>query len=511
MAIVQGWLGRWQLAFVSALGVAVSCGGGSRSTSTSHAAGAGQTSSGTGGTSARAGSGPGSGGSLASAGGSGRIASSESTAAEACRKYFTTVCARIRECGAPLFRPCESPIDACPDILFADGSGWSVEQVLACTVAWKTQACEALAVDSGPACSQVTGSRAKGSQCAFDVQCQSGRCNGGIVPAFETTCGTCVDAAPSHGACSAQQVCPSTQECNAGTCTDRTIPPLNRCAGVQCAADRTCSMGACVALPGVGEACTPATQCAAGLACQTAIVQGDANQPTVGTCQMVPAIGQPCLPTFGQIGLCVDGGTCNGRPTGTCVPLVEVGKACGFTFCVKGAYCQIWGYDNLPADICYLRGQVGAECDFSSSDHGAASCADGLDCICAQPPCDLGTCQLTRAAGESCNDTTEVCGANLECDAGVCLGSGSAGQVLSAGTRCVRSTAFGRQSGPCLPNLECLRSTADCAQAVCAKPRDLGDSCDAQARICRQGLTCTGGSCAEAAPRDLERLGCPVK
>jgi hypothetical protein len=510
MAKGQGSWGSWLLALTSALGVGLGCGGGSESTPGGAARGgsAGMvTSGGSGGDPGRSGSG----GRVIGAGGSGPGGIDNAAAADACRDYFSAVCARIRECGAPLFRPCESPIDACPDILFADGSAWSVEQVVACTAAWKTQACDALAVDSGPACSQVAGLRAKGAECVFDAQCQSGRCTGGIVPAFARSCGTCVDVAPAHGACSSQQVCPSTQECIAGTCMDREIPPLNPCANVQCPADRTCSQGACVPLPGVGSACTRDTKCAAGLACQTEIVQGDANQPTMGTCQALPAIGQPCLPTFGQVGLCVDGGTCNSRPTGMCVPLVEVGQTCGYTACVKGAFCQIWGYDNLPPDICYLRGKVGAECDFSSPDHGAASCADGLDCICAQPPCDLGTCQATRAAGESCNDTTQICGANLRCEAGVCLGSGSASEVLPAGSPCTRDSAFGRQTSPCLSNLECLCANADCTQGLCAEPRNLGESCDAATRICRQGLTCNAGLCADAPPRDLERLSCLVK
>lgn len=507
----QGSLGWWQIAIGVAF-MAVGCGGGAK-TGSGMPGGAGQTSGGTGGTpwSAESGSGSEAAGHGPAMSGTGGIAGSDHpSAAEACRDYFTAVCARIRECGAPLFRPCESPIDACPDILFSDGSGWSLEQVVACTAAWKTQACEALAVDSGPACSQVHGMRSKGAQCAFDAQCQSGRCSGGVVPSYERTCGTCVDVAPSHGACSSQQVCPSTEECTGGTCTDRTIPPLNACANVQCPSDRTCSMGSCVPLPGVGAPCIRDTKCAAGLACQTAIVDGDANQPTAGTCQVVPAIGQRCLPTFGQIGLCVDGGTCNGRPTGQCVPLVEVGQTCGFTQCVKGAYCQIWDYDNLPQDICYTQGGAGAGCDFSSVDHGAASCADGLDCICAAPPCDVGTCEPTRTAGQSCNDTTEICSANLKCDNGVCLDPHAAGQVLPAGTACTRASAFGRQSGPCLPGLECLCTTTDCARSLCAQPLNIGGNCDDQTRICRQGLTCSRGVCADA-PRDLEQLSCPVK
>ena len=62
----------------------------------------------------------------AGSGCSGSGAAGEATANRACREYFAAVCARIRECGAPTFRPCESPIDACPDILFADDSTWTV-------------------------------------------------------------------------------------------------------------------------------------------------------------------------------------------------------------------------------------------------------------------------------------------------------------------------------------------------------------------------------------------------
>ena len=141
----------------------------------------------------------------------------------------------------------------------------------------------------------------------------------------------------------------------------------------------------------------------------------------------------------------------------------------------------------------------------------AASCAEGLDCICAQPPCDLGSCQQTRTVGQSCNDTTEVCGTDLACTAGVCVASGAADQSLPAGTHCARGTAYGRQDSPCAAGLECLCATADCAQPVCAQPRNLAESCDGQSQICRQGLICSAGLCADAPPRNLDALSCPAK
>ena len=139
---------------------------------------------------------------------------------------------------------------------------------------------------------------------------------------------------------------------------------------------------------------------------------------------------------------------------------------------------KVLGYDNVPPYLCYLRGQVGAECDYSSPDHGTASCAEGLNCICAQPPCDLGTCQQPSIA------------------------TGAAG--------CGRSTAFGRESGDCTTG-ECLCLNVECATPVCAQPRNFGESCDGSTQICRQGLTCHAGLCADATDRNLDALACPAK
>jgi hypothetical protein len=193
------------------------------------------------------------------------------------------------------------------------------------------------------------------------------------------------------------------------------------------------------------------------------------------------------------------------------VPLVEVGQACGFTQCVAGAYCNVYGYDNnLPSHTCYERGKAGAFCDYDSSDHGQASCAEGFDCLCTDATCVAGACTEVRQLGESCS-ATQQCLTGLTCLAGSCAeasGPNSPEGSVPSGMRCMRSTAFGRESYSCLEGLDCLCPDAACTQPLCALPRVLGESCDGQAQICRQGFTCTAGLCAEATDRNLEGLSC---
>ena len=465
-------MGRW---LVVSLGVGLALLGCGSTTSQSSPPAAGSSSAGSGGFTAAAGSGGQSTGVQSGAGSGGASMPVPSTPAQACRDYFTAACARMRECGAPRFRPCESPIDACPDILLADGSHWSVEEIVSCTAEWKTHSCDDLKVDKGPACSQVWGNRAVGDSCAFDSQCRTGLCKGGIVPSYQPQCGKCVDFAPSHGPCSDQSACPLGEVCSSGTCIDFVDSFYDPCDAITCPDTQTCSKGACVAPPGRGEACTSRTTCAEGLACEVAIVSGMESEPVEGVCQPLPAIGEPCLPTFGSVGACVQGGTCDGRPTGKCVPLVEVGGACGFTRCVDGAYCQVLDYDFPPSHICYERGRTGADCDIDSSDHGAASCADGFRCVCTNPPCDQhGSCQPAPGA-------------------------------------CGRSTAFGRDNSNCAKNLECLCTTEDCAEAVCGEPRNLEQSCDQKMQICRQGLRCNNGVCEDLTTRNLATQVCATQ
>ncbi len=430
------------------------------------------------------------------------------TKAAACRDFFTAACARIRECDAPTFRPCESPIDACPDILFADGSAWTVEQVQACTAEWATHECAALGNDEWPACAQVLGTRASGSACVFDSQCQTGRCNGGIVPSYETSCGVCGDFASSHGDCSPTLVCPAGEYCQVNQCFDMTRAVIDpACLDVTCPDGEVCAEGFCTNPLTLGQPCGPTSHCAAGLACQIELVSLLEDEPTMGTCQPLPAIGQPCLPTFTRLGLCAEGGTCTGRPSGDCVALRQVGESCGFTACVDGAYCSSYEYDHVEPYICHARGQEGSACDYDSRDGGAAGCAAGLACLCGEASCNLGVCGVGRQVGESCNGTTELCTVGLVCDAALCVDP-SAITGVAAGSHCLRSTAYGRESDQCADGLECLCTSATCEMTLCATPRLLGESCNNTVEVCRQGLSCDAGLCANASARDLEAESC---
>lgn len=501
--------------WVVALGLAacsLSCGSTSSGGATTGSAGTGATGGNSGGGSSptgTAGQANGAGGSAAGAGSK----PADVTAAQACRDYYAAVCTRIRACNAPTFRPCESPIDACPQSLFAGGSSWTIEEAVACTEAWRTHSCDALTRDEGPSCSRNVGQRPDAAACIFDVQCQSGRCVGGIVPQYNPTCGSCVAVVASHGACDTDHLCPGTETCSGGTCVDPP-PPARSCELSPCPDGQVCNYGTCrVPIP-LGGACTATTVCAMGLDCQIELVAADADEPKMGTCQALPKIGTACLPTFGHLGACEAGGTCNNRPTGDCVPLVEIGQACGYTQCVAGAYCNVLGYDNgLPTHTCYARGDVGASCDYQSSDHGQAACAEGLDCGCADASCQSGTCVKPGTQGQSCGPTAP-CARGYTCAAGACQVAPNATPnpgTTAAGGACMRQSKLGREFSVCQTGLDCLCPDAACAAPLCATPRTTGESCDSTTQICRQGLICVEGKCAEDSSRDLESLSCGAK
>jgi hypothetical protein len=418
------------------------------------------------------------------------------------------VCTRIRACNAPTFRPCESPIDVCPDILFDDGSHWTVAEVVACTESWKTADCTALMTDQGPACSQVPGDRPVGNACVFDAQCETGHCNGGVVPTYKARCGTCADVAPANGACDDEHVCPSTQSCIQGACTDEPTPAASSCSTITCPDGQWCDQGHCVPPVAAGGTCTADSRCTAGLGCQIEVIPEPNPEPATGTCQPLPPIGQPCLATYGHIGLCADGGTCNLRPTGDCVPLVEIGGMCGYTACVPGAYCQIFGYSTPPANYCYALGNEGDPCPHESFDLGNSACAQGLNCLCSTPGCTTGACTKEKGVGDPCNDTDQPCPSNLTCQNGACIDADASVGTLGAGYPCVRSSDYGRESYSCVRGLECMCPDVACSAPVCATPKETGETCDAELEICRQGLTCTAGKCTEVTDRGIEAQSC---
>lgn len=433
--------------------------------------------------------------------------SGDSAATKACRDYFTAVCARVRECGVSSYGPCESPIDVCPDHLFADGSGWSVDAVVACTADWKQHGCDALENDEGPACSQVAGTRPVGDACVFDQQCASGLCNVGVGDTFRSDCGTCAEPTPSHGACDEAHVCPFGESCDQGRCVDQRPPVDPQCVGVTCSENETCREGGCVGLKQAGGVCDLFDRCAAGLGCQIALVAQPDPEPATGTCEALPPAGQPCLPSFGHRGLCADGASCDASPTGMCVPLAAVGEPCGYNRCVPDAYCQVMGYESLPSQVCTPLSQAGEPCPSEGRDGGNTACAGDLWCVCPTPGCETGICSIRRNAGDACS-ASEPCPYGLACLSNVCVDPDTEPATRAAGMPCHRNTAYGRETHDCLEGLECLCPDAACAQPICATAREAGETCGSETELCRRGLACSQGTCREVTSRDLEAAAC---
>jgi hypothetical protein len=435
---------------------------------------------------------------------------SATTETTICRQYFEAICARIRECDAPTFRPCESPADLCPDALFSEGSTWTIDDVNSCIDTWKTQSCDDLMVDQWPACSLRAGERGDGSACVFDAQCQSATCIGGIIPGYQLTCGRCAQPLARDSACDQTTGCPHGQHCESNLCVDL-LPQVNVDAGSQpvepacddtkpCLPGQECRMGSCV---GVREAplplnapCSEFTKCEDGLVCEIELVPDDEDEPDVGTCQLKGTIGGPCTPTFVATGACEEGGTCDGRPTGQCFPLVEVGGSCGYKQCVEGAFCQVLGIDEIESYLCYERFDEGEQCYIEDYDF---VCKDGLECNCPTPGCQEPVCVAVGQPGDAC-DQANPCAAGLTCRAGACQGIAydPNAEPAALGEPCARGWDFGRVAGNCYtddPSVECLCVDSVCSTSYCAAPVDIAGQCDSSTSICRQGLRCDSGSC----------------
>jgi hypothetical protein len=90
-----------------------------------------------------------------------------------------------------------------------------------------------------------------------------------------------------------------------------------------CAGDYYCAASMCEPLPGAGELCGGADECADGLYCE----DGSAE------CAAVPEIGEACDY------LCVAGSYCDAQ-TGTCLGLPAAGEPCGDDQCAAGLECM---------------------------------------------------------------------------------------------------------------------------------------------------------------------------
>ncbi|MBN1611904.1 MAG: hypothetical protein JW940_35060 [Polyangiaceae bacterium] len=466
----------------------------------------------------------------------------DASRAQACRFYFDTICARIRDCEAPTFRPCASPADLCPDILFSSESTWTVPEVLSCAEQWTTHSCDELRVDRWPACSQRSGEREDGSDCVFDAQCQSGVCLGGMVPEYQLTCGQCVSPAPRNGACDEHTPCSMGQTCQESACVDISEPAPGSCGptmpcptGQRCAAGhceeiveivevvrcddatpcpagQVCHLSTCVDPLPLGATCTRTTPCEEGFVCGIELAPEGEDEPTEGTCQPLPPIGEPCVPTFVSMGACAEGATCTSRPTGDCVALRQIGESCGYTQCVQGAYCNTYGsVTDVPSHTCYADRVAGEPC-FGWDE----ICAEGLACLCSGTDCASTICAVPRPSGESCDSVTALCAESLTCVAGTCVDptspdAGTEPDVSVLGRPCTRTHAYGREPGDCntqVEGIECLCADPKCTVSYCAQPRLEGQDCESPTALCRQGLACLAGQCVALDSLGIETESC---
>lgn len=215
-----------------------------------------------------------------------------------------------------------------------------------------------------------------------------------------TTVGTCLNAAPSHGACSTYDSrCPMGQTCVApigtiqGTCTDN-----GTAAGAQCAT------GACSG---------------AGLTCNTML--------TTPICQAAAATGAVCS----AYAPCATGQTCYltdlaDRVRGRCFAAGLPSGPCRTTapFCDSGTTCTNAMPTADNTGRCLREVAVGTACDLFTS-----RCATGATCVhgAAGTPPNSGTCMMNgSAAGTPCATTGTRCAAGLTCTtmtgAGTCYG-----------------------------------------------------------------------------------------
>lgn len=425
----------------------------------------------------------------------------------ACRAYYDTICSRIRECGASTFRPCESPIDLCPDILFGASSTWTLEDVRTCTEAWATHDCDLLNDDFWPACATRPGTREDTEPCAFSSECSSGLCKNALSETFTNACGQCVTPAQPDAACNTETPCINGYFCSdEGLCQAYFDHPRQPVDCSDCGEDEECYEGMCVtAAPGLlpeGAACSPLTVCAEGLGCGIELVDDEANEPKQGTCQPLPPIGSGCLPTFISLGLCAEGGTCDSRPTGTCVAHKEIGDYCGYASCVEEAFCQVIGIPDeiLPSHTCYERFSEGDPCYIEGDDY---LCKDDLGCRCREPGCEP-TCVHLGQPGKACATPNDC--ESLVCIDGSCVEAGDG----SIGSLCSRTSDFGRIDGTCQTggDVECLCTDASCWIARCAHPREEGETCNTTTELCRRGFTCTDGRCVATGNQGLTARVC---
>ena len=109
----------------------------------------------------------------------------------ACIHYVQTACKRWVECyemhGFDTEAwPCPFDVTECPDLMFSEGSTWTIESLYTCSQAWIDMPCVDAADFEYPDC-VPPGTGAPGTPCVFGSQCDSSLCLKGFNDLDELT------------------------------------------------------------------------------------------------------------------------------------------------------------------------------------------------------------------------------------------------------------------------------------------------------------------------------------
>jgi len=378
--------------------------GGGAGASGAGGAGALATSGGTGGGASGGGA---SGGGASGSGGAGGGAAGVMTRVEACTFYFDTICDRLVECGAFAREDCALRSEVCPDRLFAEGSGWTIERAVQCAGEWANFDCDSVSRLRVPECAKLPGSLDDGAPCIAPDQCTSGSCDSHFI--YTGECGTCLPVVTAGAACNPTVACPSGQHCDdaAGSCVD-SAPLTPFTPGPKAA---------------LGQTCIASSLCEDGLACQ-----GSGPDAPEGLCVAAPPLGSPCLYDLDGIGQCAVGATCPSPESSTCQALSQLNESCGWAQCVEGLYCNTIGDDFGESHTCLEPRKAGDPCVRNSPFQREPSvCETGLECMHVDDMRTDARCAARRELGESCDGSTAVCRPGARCEGSVCVASESRG------------------------------------------------------------------------------------
>lgn len=274
---------------------------------------------------------------------------------QACPALIKAYCAKATEClpfdqtlSFPDAATCESRINlTCPQLAKAMGSSVTGDDLQACAAKFSTISCSDYLSLTSPVqvCGFKPGTRADGSACGEDVQCQSLYCKKDT----GMDCGKCTALGKAGSVCTITSDCDKGLKCvgaaGARQCTAYLAMGASCSTAMNspsCHPTLACRNGVCATPAKLGETCSPTTQDCdklAGLTCPVA-----AKCVSYATAQLGGACGQQGS-TFV---LCTGGTWCDSVSKKCMAPAMD-GMACND---VSGPKCQAPA--NCRSSVCKI-------------------------------------------------------------------------------------------------------------------------------------------------------------